>query len=683
MLIKEIMSPAVKLLHTTAVSDVVGQMHSLGCEYVVAVDEKGWPVGVFGSLQMLDYAVGRYCPDDPVGKLAEVFQRVSPYEIMGEVKCGGARYLLATEDDWRTMGIVALSPPLEKYENYINRLKTMLDAAYNAIIEVDREGRIVTVNRAMEKVMGMKSGNIIGRPIIELIPTTGLTEVVRAGSPQIGRQATIGEKTYISNRTPVVQEGNVIGAVAILQDITELKQVIDELASERNDREPLETILENTYEGIVVVDDQCRIAMLSQAYAEFLGIKREDVIGRDVRDVIENTRMHIVVKTGVPELDQVQRIRGNDMICMRIPIKKDGKVVCAVGKVMFRDISHLKTLAEKLAQLQHQLEFYKGELKKHQGTKYCIDNIVGQSPRIERLKSVALKVAKSSSTVLLLGESGTGKELIAHAIHNASPRSLGPFVRVNCAALPENLLESELFGYHEGAFTGAKKGGKVGKFELAGGGTIFLDEIGDMPLNMQSKILRVLQEREIERVGGNRPLKVNVRVIAATNRDLEEMVRKKQFREDLFYRLNVVTMEIPPLRERTQDIPLLVEYFLDKLSRQLGFGRKSISGDTLAVFLQHRWPGNIRELENVLERALNIMEGNVITPSFLPYHLTKNEPLDKGERIGPFKETLEAHEKVILERALQLNNGNKLQAAKMLKLNKSTFYEKIARYNLR
>ncbi len=682
MLIKEIMSFASKVAYKTKIKDAVRQMHREKCEYLVVVDEEDRPTGVFGPKQLLDYAAGCCGPDVPVEVRAEKFHTVSPFETLGKAKGGDGRYLLATEEEGRTAGVIPPDSTLAKYDNIINRLKTMLDATYNAIIEVDREGRIVTINQAMEKVLGMQSGELMGRPIVEIIPTTGLIEVVRDGMPQIGRQTTIGEKTYISNRTPVIQEGNVVGAVAILQDITELKQAVDELASERNDRELLETILENTYEGIVVVDNQCKITMLSQTYAEFLGVRREDVIGKDVRDVIENTRMHIVVRTGVPELDQVQRIRGNDMICMRIPIIRNGKVVCAVGKVMFRDVSQLKTLAVKVAQLQHQLEYYKGELKKHQGTKYCIDSIVGQSPQIERLKTVALKVAKSSSTVLILGESGTGKELVAHAIHNASPRCLGPFVRVNCAALPENLLESELFGYLEGSFTGAKKGGKMGKFELADGGTIFLDEIGDMPLNMQAKILRVLQEKEIERIGGNSPKKVDVRVIAATNRDLEEMVRLDKFREDLFYRLNVVTMELPPLRERKEDIDCLAEFFLDKLSRQLGCGKKRISSDAMALLHRHRWPGNIRELENALERALNIMDGDTVTAAHLPYYLVKGHPADGEKNLGPLKEALETFEKNIILRALDIAGGNKLSAARMLRLSKSTFYEKIARHNI-
>ncbi|MFZ5650383.1 MAG: sigma 54-interacting transcriptional regulator [Bacillota bacterium] len=681
MKIKNIMTSPLLVPGEMTVKEAVFQMRRSQSGCLVVVGGGGRPVGIFGPEDLLKYAEGYCGPDEKVENLAEGFHPVSPEEILSDVNSGEARYLLALNEQV-PVGVVALSPPVVRLESYINRLKAMLDAAYNGIIEVDRDGRIVTLNQAMEKIIGAGAAELVGRAVADVIPNTGMTEVLKEGQPQIGKQIAIGDKTYISNRSPIYQNGNLIGAMAVLHDITELQQVVDELASERNDKELLETILDSTYEGIVIVDDQARITKISQAYAEFLGVGREEVIGKDVREVIENTRMHVVLETGDPELDQVQRIKGNDMICARIPIKRDGKVVCAVGKVMFKDVSQLKTLAVKVAQLQHELEYYKGELKKHQGTKYCIDSIVGKCHKMERLKSVALKVAKSSSTVLLLGESGTGKELFAHAIHNASPRCLGPFIRVNCAALPESLLESELFGYQEGAFTGAKKGGKTGKFELADGGTIFLDEIGDMPANMQAKILRVLQEREIERVGGSSPVKVDVRVIAATNRNLEEMVRINQFRDDLFYRLNVVTMEIPPLRERMEDIPVLVEFFLGKLCRQLGIGPRRISGDALAVLLHHRWPGNIRELENVLERALNIMEGETITPSFLPYYLTRRRTDGEEENIGPLKESLEAYEKAILERALEMTGGNRLTAAKMLKLSKSTLYEKISRYNL-
>ena len=298
------------------------------------------------------------------------------------------------------------------------------------------------------------------------------------------------------------------------------------------------------------------------------------------------------------------------------------------------------------------------------------------------LKATALKVAASNSTILIMGESGTGKELFAQAIHHASPRSRGPFVQVNCAAVPETLLESELFGYHEGAFTGASKGGKIGKFELADGGTIFLDEIGDMPLNMQSKILRVLQEREIERVGGRRPILVDVRVIAATNRDLKDLVRRNLFRDDLFYRLHVITLEIPALRERVEDIPLLTEFFLKKLAPQFGQGQKRISEEAMGMLMSHSWTGNVRELENTLERALNVMEGDIITPSNLAFFSRKEIQQNSDENLVPFRKALEQFEKTILNRALEAAKGDKLKAAEMLKLSKSTLYEKIARYGI-
>jgi len=333
--------------------------------------------------------------------------------------------------------------------------------------------------------------------------------------------------------------------------------------------------------------------------------------------------------------------------------------------------------------LQQEVKLYKNELQQFHGTRYSFESIIGQSPKMMSLKATALKVAASNSTILIMGESGTGKELFAQAIHHASPRSRGPFVQVNCAAVPETLLESELFGYHEGAFTGASKGGKIGKFELADGGTIFLDEIGDMPLNMQAKILRVLQEREIERVGGRRPIKVDVRVMAATNRNLKELVRKNLFRDDLFYRLHVITLEVPTLRERTEDIPLLTEFFLRKMAPQFGQGQKRISEEAMNRLMRHAWTGNVRELENILERALNVMEGDVITPANLAFFSRKETPaLGSDDPPVPFRKALAQFEKTILYRALEAAKGDKLKAAEMLKLSKSTLYEKIARYGI-
>lgn len=460
-----------------------------------------------------------------------------------------------------------------------------------------------------------------------------------------------------------------------------------ELIDVKNYQYIIETIVDNPYGGIMVVNDKCYITMMNQAYGEFLGIDPKTVIGRKVKEVIENTRMHIIVETGKPELLQVQRINNKDIICNRIPIKKNNKIIGAFCQMLFQDVSELKGLANSIEKLKSEVEYYKGELKKAQGTNYTIDSIIGQSPKIMEIKDLTLKAGRTNSTVLIRGESGTGKELFAHAIHNASQRAMGSFIKVNCAALPENLLESELFGYNEGAFTGAKKGGKLGKFELAQGGTIFLDEIGDMPLSMQVKILRVLQEREIEKIGSSKTISVDVRIVAATNQNLEELIKMGKFREDLFYRLNVVSLKIPPLRERRADIPALVEYLLIKLSRVLGCSKKKIDSEALYTLVNgHSWPGNIRELENIIERALNIIGDNDVLSRFhLPLELfTKDiKKNNNANQIIPLKQAIEETEYIQFKKALIITRGDCLKAANLLGIGKSTFYERMKKYNIK
>jgi PAS domain S-box-containing protein len=567
-------------------------------------------------------------------------------------------------------------------ENFVEQLKTAFEAAYNGIVLVDKDIKIVMINSAAEKILNVSKEKVIGRSFFELVPDNGFSEVIEQKKPQAACCLKIRDKLYLSNRIPVVVNGEIIGAVAVLQDITDLNKLQSQLKNITNLKDILETILDLAYEGIVVVDENGYIKMFNEAYARFLNVKQEDVIGKHVTDVIENTRMHIVLKTGVPELRHIQHIKGHDMICDRIPIKKDGKIIGAVGKVIFRDVSEVDELLKQTEQLKRELEYYKGELDKERRAKYSLENFVGESLVMKNLKEMVRKVAKSPSTVLIRGESGTGKELLAHSIHNLSPRRSRPFVKINCAALPENLLESELFGYEEGAFTGAKKGGKIGKFEQANGGTIFLDEIGDMPLNMQVKILRVLQEKEVERLGGTKSIKVNVRVIAATNRNLEELIKQGKFREDLFYRLNVVNIEIPPLRQRKEDIPLLVDFLLKKLCKTMGSGKKTIGQAALNILLKYSWPGNVRELENILERALNVVEGDEIEPAHLPYYIRqpKNSLLECEFHL---KTIVEDTEKEVIKRALNTTGGNALEAAHLLGISKSTFYEKVAKYGIR
>ncbi|MET3193974.1 sigma 54-interacting transcriptional regulator [Gottfriedia sp. OAE603] len=383
------------------------------------------------------------------------------------------------------------------------------------------------------------------------------------------------------------------------------------------------------------------------------------------------------------------------MVANRYPLFIDNELVGAVGTVMFRNAQDWLEYSKKVEPLIEELNYYKKRFEKELVSKYSFSQLIGSTPSFHAAKQLAEKVSASSSAILLFGESGTGKELFAHAIHDASPRRLFPFVRVNCASIPEHLLESELFGYEEGAFTGAKRGGKKGKFEVANRGTIFLDEIGDMSLHMQSKLLRVLQEKEIERVGGNSPISIDVRVIAATHRNLEDMVVLKEFRQDLYYRLNVIKVDIPPLRERIQDIPLIANALLKKLERKFHRHGIQISNEFFQILKSHHWPGNVRELENVMERCVNVLTGNVITPEQLPLYLYENPSSktllshDPSQYIKSdmkltksLKELIEETERNAVIQALVEANGNKIEAAKLLDISKSTFYEKIKYYNI-
>ncbi len=465
--------------------------------------------------------------------------------------------------------------------------------------------------------------------------------------------------------------------------INQLKHTLDLLDQREKEVEQLKEIIELLYDGVIMIDRQGLITMMNQTYCEFLGVKVQDVIGKHVKEVIENSRMHIVVETGQSEIGSFMIVKDKSIIVMRTPIWKEGKVVGAVGKVLYTDINELKSLVQRLNVAESKLEFYKPELKKVQGSKYSFDQIIGEHERMKEVKELALKVAASRSTVLIRGESGTGKELFAHAIHEASNRTKGPLICLNCAAIPANLLESELFGYEEGAFSGAKKGGRPGKIEQAQGGTLFLDEVGDMPLDMQVKLLRVLQEKEIQRIGGSQTNQVDIRLISATNRPLEEMVKTGEFREDLYYRLNVIHIMIPPLRERGKDIITTAQLILGQLNTELG---KSISGfhpKVEEIFYRYQWTGNVREMQNIIERALHIADnGPEIRLEHLPAYLVDHVKRHTDDSSFSLEEQVERAEKVAIIRALKASEGNRSEAAEMLGIHRASLYRKMEKYGL-
>lgn len=566
-----------------------------------------------------------------------------------------------------------------KEEEEKRLLKFLLDSLEEGVLVVDKKNNFSYGNKAFLDILNIKRKDLQDKEFPNCIRDEKIRQYFTQGK---------GEKEFIHNNKhikmssiPYVDRGQDLGYVFILNDITVIKDSKTELKELKNSLDMIEDILEYAYEGFVLVDREGKIVKMN--YEKLMGLKEEENIGRPVEEVIENTRMHLVVKSGKKELRDVQRIQGYDMITNRIPIIKNGEVIGAVGTVLFRDASEVKELARELMELENKITGYKGEIERLQDSRYSFDNIKTQDPKMEYLKKVARKASQSNSTVLILGESGTGKEMFAQAIHRASYRKSEAFVPINCAAIPRELLESELFGYEGGAFTGAKREGKPGKFELANGGTIFLDEIGDMPLEMQAKILRVLEERQFERVGGYEKIPLDVRVIAATNEDIEEAVKEGRFREDLYYRLNVITIDIPPLRERIDDIPILCEELLDYLAKEFNSAKKTVDENTIKIMKNYHWPGNVRELRNVLERAMNFSYGNTILPNHLPERILANSRLEIDlEEIQPLHEVVAKAEEEAIVNALKKTRGNKTEAARKLGIHRTALYKKLNKYKL-
>jgi transcriptional regulator with PAS, ATPase and Fis domain len=456
----------------------------------------------------------------------------------------------------------------------------------------------------------------------------------------------------------------------------------------RNERSALEQIrfmeliLDNIHNGVVVTDAEGYIIYFNKPYGKFLGVDPVAQIGRHITDVVENTRMHIVAKTGKAEINEPQAINGQTMVVQRIPIKYDGRVVATFGQVMFKHASDVGKLARELDLLQSKLKLYEEELLSLRAVRYTFDSILGNNPVIAGLKKEAGRAAETSFPVLITGESGTGKEMFAQAIHNASPRRLSPFIRINCASIPRELFESELFGYEKGAFTGASSSGKHGKLELAGKGTVFLDEIGDLPLDMQPKILRVLEEKELERVGGSKPVALDFRLIAASNQPLEQMMGDGRFRKDLFYRLNVIRLNIPPLRERRDDIISIACSLLKGMAEDLPCRETTISREAESVFLDYEWPGNVRELINVLSRVSCQLEHDVIMPYDLPLIMRGGRGLPSGAAASSLDRVLDTAEIDAIIRALKSAEGNKTAAAASLGIHRTHLYKKMRKYGL-
>ena len=445
----------------------------------------------------------------------------------------------------------------------------------------------------------------------------------------------------------------------------------------------LESLIDNPYESLILVDADGIVRFVNNSYEKAYSRKLKDFIGRHVLEVAPESRLPEVLKTGKVIVDRSRVLEDKSQIVIRLPLRKHGKLTGALGKVIFAPAETLQELARKITALEKNLALYKEALKSTCSSRYTFEDIIGETEGMRRTKALARQSAVTDAAVLILGESGSGKELFAHAIHSASPRREKAFVSVNCTAIPNELIESELFGYDPGAFTGSLRKGKKGKFELSDKGTIHLDEIGDMPYLMQSKLLRVLEEGEIEKVGGTVPQQVDFRLICTTNRPLEEMVKKGTFRLDLFYRINVIAIVVPPLRDIRDDIPLIVQHFLRSLKGTKALQVESISDQALETLMRYNWPGNVRELKNVVERAIALCRGSVIEIDDLPSSLMQGVVAEtKRDRVPPLKETTCAAERQAILQALQATENNKSAAAKLLEIHRTALYQKMVKHKI-
>ncbi|MBN2125773.1 MAG: sigma 54-interacting transcriptional regulator [Deltaproteobacteria bacterium] len=441
-------------------------------------------------------------------------------------------------------------------------------------------------------------------------------------------------------------------------------------------------MLQNRYEGVILIDPEGRVAFMDRLSERFFGLAPGG--GKDMlfTEIVPSSPLPDVAKTGVPQIWQVQEVRGKKKIVSRLPLFKDGKLIGATARVITHELEEIENLSRTVKRLKAKISDYKRGFLAENRAHYTFDDILGISTTMVRTRERAKRLALTDSTILISGESGTGKELFGHAIHQASPRSKGPFIRVNCAAIPFNLAESELFGYVKGAFTGSNSGGQKGKFELAAGGTIFLDEISSMPLGIQAMVLRVIQEREIQPLGSSVTRKVDFRLIAATNVNLENQVRNGSFRGDLYYRLSAVPCNLSPLRERPEDVSFLANSLLEGINRKLKGNVGSIRADALEVLIHYDWPGNVRELINALEQAvLNANQAEEIDAAALPEFL-RNEDHPRRMIAGPIRDMVARAERKAVLDALETVKGNKRRAANILGISRAALYQKLHRYEL-
>jgi TyrR family helix-turn-helix protein len=545
----------------------------------------------------------------------------------------------------------------------------------NGMIVVNSQNIITFVNDAAIKLLEIPSNELLSRRADEVIPHSKLHEILQTGETRFAEKQTLKKYTILSNRAPIFLDGKIIGAVAIFQDISDFEKINSELRRERELQEKLNLVLDSVTDYIALTDIAGSCMYMNDQMERLLDGSRKECM---VENLIGKKAWNSLAAGKSAFYNDIHDVQNESYFVKVKPILIDGKFRGAV--VSLSPCNEVKSLMKKLEAMEERTKYLEQELSKHLQLDDSFSTIIGRSGALIESLTIANKVSKTISTVLITGESGTGKELVARAIHESSNRKNKPFIRVNCAVIPRNLIESELFGHEKGAFTGADKT-RHGKFELANTGTIFLDEIGTLDIDLQAKLLRVLQEREIERVGGNKTIKLDVRIIAATNEDLYKLMDEKKFREDLYYRLNVIPIHLPPLRSRKGDIPLLADHFRRFYNFQLGKNIKLYEEGFLEALGSYHWPGNIRELQNTIERTAALTGDEMMYCRDLPEYILNRGRTDVHLNFDQDILTLEAYEKQIFEHAVQFYPSYN-QLAKALGITHKTAASKLRKYNL-
>lgn len=490
----------------------------------------------------------------------------------------------------------------------------------SGLLVVDNQHTIIIYNTEAEHLFGIPAREVLGRKVTEVFPDSRLPEVVDTKEPILGYTREIGKSTIVVNTTPIIENDEIKGAISTFEDVSRLVQISWEFEEVKELKERYLQILEAVQDGICVFDREGTVTYINGSYNEITGENISE--GDNIHKISPNGSRMRVLEKGQKIMGEIsQKKNGKSVVANIVPIIVNQQITGGISVV--KNLSEIEELIDRISHLSAKTEYLEEELHRRKKLNPAFNRIVGVSNKLYDAMKLAAKTADNNFNVLIRGESGTGKELIAEAIHYSSERATQPFIRVNCAAIPENLLESEMFGHVKGAYTGAIKT-KIGKFELADKGTIFLDEIGELDKSMQAKMLRVIQKKEFQRVGDDRTITVDARIIAATNRNLEELVENGEFREDLYYRLNVIPIWLPPLRERREDIPVLSEYFLNKIAEELSCEPKQLSGEAMDALIHYSWPGNIRELENVMERINILADDREVQKEDLPHYISEN-----------------------------------------------------------